>query len=275
MTDLKTTNVGDYFKIGPKQPLAIFAGPCVLEDMETCEKIASTMIDICKRLGVNYVFKASFDKANRTSIHSHRGPGIDAGLAQLQAIKDKFNVPVVTDIHEPAQAEKIAKVADIIQIPAFLCRQTDLLVATAKTGKMVNVKKGQFLAPRDMQSVATKLEESGCDNFSLCERGYTFGYNNLIVDMRSLDIMRSMGRPVVFDATHSVQLPGGQGTKSGGERQFIAPLSRAAAAVGVDAFFMEVHPNPEKALSDGANSLPLDQVEELIKKLVAIDELTR
>lgn len=272
---VKPVKVGNRFEYGPGNPLTIIAGPCVLESEDVCSRIAEKMIEICRQYGVNYVFKASFDKANRTSIHSHRGPGLKKGLEQLQAIKDKYGVPVLTDIHEPGQAEAIAEVADIIQIPAFLCRQTDLLVATATTGKAINVKKGQFLAPRDMTAVINKLKESGNDNLSLCERGFTFGYNNLIVDMRSLAIMRSLGYPVVFDATHSVQLPGGQGNKSGGEREFVAPLTRAAAGVGVDAVFMEVHPNPEEALSDGANSLPLEDVEDVIAKLVAIDAIVR
>lgn len=272
---VRTVPVGDKFSYGPKKPLTIIAGPCVLESMEICEQIAEKMIQTCRKYNVNYVFKASFDKANRTSIHSHRGPGLVEGLKQLQAIKDKYNVPILTDIHEPSQAEAIAKVADIIQIPAFLCRQTDLLAATAATGKTVNVKKGQFLAPKDMKSVINKLEESGCENLSLCERGFTFGYNNLIVDMRSIAIMRSLGYPIVFDATHSVQLPGGQGTKSGGEREFVGPLTRAAAGVGIDALFMEVHPNPEKALSDGANSLSFDMIDEIVAKVVAIDAIVR
>ncbi len=272
---VKPVKVGDRFEYGPNSPLTIIAGPCVLESEEICSQIAEKMIEICAKYGVNYVFKASFDKANRTSIHSHRGPGLEKGLQQLQAIKEKYDVPILTDIHEPCQADAIGKVADIIQIPAFLCRQTDLLVATAAAGKAINVKKGQFLAPRDMTAVINKLKESGNDNLSLCERGFTFGYNNLIVDMRSLAIMRSLGYPVVFDATHSVQLPGGQGNKSGGEREFVAPLTRAAAGVGVDAVFMEVHPNPEEALSDGANSLPLEDVEDVIAKLVAIDAIVR
>jgi len=272
---VKNITVGGRFEIGPGQPLAIFGGPCTLESPEICHEIVTHMKEVCARLGVNYVFKASFDKANRTSIHSQRGPGLTEGLRRLKEIKEKYDVPIITDIHEPSQAEALAEVVDIIQIPAFLCRQTDLLVAVAKTGKTINVKKGQFLAPKDMKSVINKLEESGNSNLLLCERGYTFGYNNLIVDMRALDIMRHLGYPVVFDATHSVQLPGGQGTTSGGERQFVSTLARAAAGVGTDAFFMEIHPNPEVAISDGANSLYLKDVEDIIKKLVAIDAITR
>ena len=272
---IKTINITDAIKIGPGQPLTLLAGPCVIEEMEICEEICSIVKAICDKLGINYVFKASFDKANRTSINSYRGPGIEKGLETLAALKEKFNVPIVTDIHESWQAEPVGKVVDIIQIPAFLCRQTDLLMAAAKTGKVVNVKKGQFIAPGGMTQVINKLEESGCEKITLTERGYTFGYGNMVVDMRALAIMRALGQPVIFDATHSVQLPGGQGSCSGGERQFIAPLARAAAGVGIDGLFTEVHPNPEKALCDGPNSLPLSDVEALLTTLVKIDELSR
>lgn len=270
MIDIETFEIGKGVVIGPGKPLTVLAGPCVLESEDICNQIAGTVQEICADLGIQYIFKASFDKANRTSVNSFRGPGLDHGLEKLQAIKDKFNVPVVSDIHESGQVEKAAQVIDYLQIPAFLCRQTDLLVAAGESGKAVNVKKGQFLAPGDMLSVRDKLYSTGNKKVSLCERGTTFGYNNLVVDMRGLQIMRDLGCPVVFDATHSVQLPGGQGNKSGGQPQFIPTLSRAAIAAGIDGIFMEVHPNPPDALSDGANSLPLDKVKETLTELVKI-----
>ena len=270
MIDIETFEIGKGVVIGPGKPLTVLAGPCVLESEEICNQIAGTVQEICAELGIQYIFKASFDKANRTSVNSFRGPGLDHGLEKLQAIKDKFNVPVVSDIHESGQVEKAAQVIDYLQIPAFLCRQTDLLVAAGESGKAVNVKKGQFLAPGDMLSVRDKLYSTGNKKVSLCERGTTFGYNNLVVDMRGLQIMRDLGCPVVFDATHSVQLPGGQGNKSGGQPQFIPTLSRAAIAAGIDGIFMEVHPNPPEALSDGANSLPLNKVKETLTELVKI-----
>ena len=270
MTEIQTFEIGKNVIIGPNKPLTLLAGPCVLESEEICNQIASTVQEICADLGVQYIFKASFDKANRTSVTSFRGPGLDKGLEKLNAIKDKFNVPVVSDIHEAGQVEKAATVIDYLQIPAFLCRQTDLLIAAGESGKAVNVKKGQFLAPGDMLSVRDKLYSTGNKKVSLCERGTTFGYNNLVVDMRGLQIMRELGCPVVFDATHSVQLPGGQGRKSGGQPEFIPTLSKAAIAAGIDGIFMEVHPEPSKALSDGANSLPLDKVREVLTDLVKI-----
>lgn len=270
MTEIKTFEIGNGVTIGPRQPLTVLAGPCVLESEDICFQIAETMQGICAELGAQYIFKASFDKANRTSVTSHRGPGIDKGLEKLNAIKEKFNVPVVSDIHEAGQVEKAATVIDYLQIPAFLCRQTDLLVAAGESGKAINVKKGQFLAPGDMQSVINKIYSTGNKKVSLCERGTTFGYHNLVVDMRSLKIMRELGCPVVFDATHSVQLPGGQGTKSGGQPEFIPHLSRAAAAAGIDGLFMEVHPDPSKALSDGANSLNLKDVKENLENVIKI-----
>jgi len=270
MTDIQTFEIGKGVTIGPGKPLTLLAGPCVLESEEICNEIAGTVQEICAELGVQYIFKASFDKANRTSVTSFRGPGLDNGLEKLQAIKEKFNVPVVSDIHEAGQVEKAATVIDYLQIPAFLCRQTDLLIAAGESGKAINVKKGQFLAPGDMLSVRDKLYSTGNKKVSLCERGTTFGYNNLVVDMRGLQIMRELGCPVVFDATHSVQLPGGQGSKSGGQPQFIPTLSKAATAAGIDGIFMEVHPNPSEALSDGANSLPLNKVKEVLTELVTI-----
>ena len=270
MTEIQTFEIGNNVTIGPDKPLTLLAGPCVLESEEICNQIAGTIQEICADLGVQYIFKASFDKANRTSVTSFRGPGLDKGLEKLQAIKDKFNVPVVSDIHEEGQVAKASTVIDYLQIPAFLCRQTDLLIAAGESGKAVNVKKGQFLAPGDMLSVRDKLYSTGNKKISLCERGTTFGYNNLVVDMRGLQIMRDLGCPVVFDATHSVQLPGGQGSKSGGQPEFIPTLSKAAVAAGIDGIFMEVHPEPSKALSDGANSLPLNKIREVLTDLVKI-----
>ena len=271
MTKVKVGN----FEIGAGEPLALLAGPCVLEGLDRCLYIGRTIKEICGRLGIPYVFKASFDKANRSSYHSFRGPGIEKGLSMLQTIKDELHVPIVTDIHEPWQAEKAAKVADILQIPAFLGRQTDLLHAAAQTGKVVNVKKGQFLAPDDMRNVVDKLHESGCSQLMLTERGASFGYHNLVVDMRSLPIMRGFGYPVGFDGTHSVQLPGAGGTTSSGNREYVEYLVRAAVGAGVDALFLEVHDNPEEALSDGANMVYLDKLEDLLKDALAIHEIVR
>ncbi len=254
--------------------LAVFAGPCVAESRDLCLRVAEYMMQVCEKLGVQYIFKASFDKANRSSGESFRGPGIDAGLAMLAAVKDEFGLPVVTDVHESAQAAQVAAVADFLQIPAFLCRQTDLLAACAATGRPVNVKKGQFLAPEDMAGVIGKLRAAGCRDILLTERGTTFGYHNLVVDMRSLAAMRALGVPVVFDATHSVQLPGGLGKASGGQRQYVPYLARAAAAVGIDALFLEVHPDPDHALSDGPNSLDFEAAAKTIEQVKAIHELT-
>ena len=230
---------------------------------------------IADKLGMPYVFKASFDKANRSSYNSFRGPGLKEGLAILAQIKKDLSVPIVTDIHEPAQAEPVAEVADILQIPAFLCRQTDLVYQAAKTGRTVNVKKGQFLAPWDMKNVIKKIEEAGNHNIMLTERGASFGYNTLVTDMRGLAIMRELGYPVVMDATHSVQIPGGQGTSSGGQSQYVPHMARAAAAVGIDALFLEVHDNPAEALSDGPNMVKLDNLEALLKDVLAIDKIVR
>lgn len=256
--------------VGPGAPLLLLAGPCVLESAELAREVATELKAITSRLGISYVFKASFDKANRTSLNSFRGPGPEKGLRILGSLREEIGVPVVSDVHEPAQAEMAADYLDVLQIPAFLCRQTDLLVAAARTGKVVNVKKGQFVSPWDMKNVVDKLRGAGTEKILLTERGASFGYNNLVVDMRSLPVMRSLGYPVVFDGTHSVQLPGGAGGSSGGQREFIAPLTRAAMAVGIDGLFLEVHPDPDKALCDGPNSLPLAQVETLLKQLLAI-----
>ena len=271
---MNTVQVGN-FSIGNGQPLALLAGPCVLEGLERCLLIGRTIEEITGRLGMPYVFKASFDKANRSSFNGFRGPGLKKGLEMLKTIKDELQVPIVTDVHTEEQIKPVSKVADIIQIPAFLCRQTDLLYAAAQSGCVVNVKKGQFMAPGDMRNVVDKLHEGGCSQILLTERGATFGYNNLVVDMRTFPIMRSFGYPVVFDGTHSVQLPGGAGTCSAGNREFVPNLVRAAVGAGVDALFMEVHDNPEEALCDGPNMVYLDKLEDLLKDAIAIHEVVR
>ena len=245
----------------------LIAGPCVIESEENVMLVAKKIKEITDKLDIPFVFKSSFDKANRTSINSFRGPGLEEGLRILNKVKTELNLKVTTDIHEPYQAEEVAKVVDIIQIPAFLCRQTDLLVAAAKTGKTVNVKKAQFLAPWDMKNVVGKIEESGNRDIMLCERGTSFGYNNLVVDMTGLVEMKKFGYPVVFDATHSVQKPGGKGNCTGGNREYVEYLATAAIAVGADAIFMEVHPDPDNALSDGPNMVKLDELEEILVKL--------
>lgn len=254
--------------------LTILAGPCALESLELGLEIGSQMKQLCEKYGFGYIFKASFDKANRTSIKSYRGPGLELGLKQLAEIKEKLNVPIVTDIHESCQAEPVAEVADMLQIPAFLCRQTDLLVAAARTWRAINIKKAQFMAPEDMQSVAEKCREAGNDKIMLCERGTEFGYHELSVDMRSIPVMRQFC-PVCFDATHSVQKPGAAGASSGGDRRFVLPLIRAAVAIGVDAVFMEVHPNPEKAKSDGANMIPLGKMDDVLSQIKEFDTVSR
>jgi len=254
---------------GGKQ-LAFIAGPCVIESVEGTMDLAEKLVKLAKELKVPFVFKASFDKANRTSIDSYRGPGILDGLEILKEVRDRFNVPVLTDIHEAWQAEFVADVVDILQIPAFLCRQTDLLVAAAETGRVINVKKAQFLAPEDMRNVIAKIEASGNDNIILTERGSSFGYNNLVADMRSLLIMREFGYPVVFDATHSVQRPGGAGKTSGGDGRWAPALARAAVATGVDGIFMETHVNPAEALSDKANAIAFKDLKKVWQSLIAI-----
>ena len=251
------------------------AGPCAAESQEILDETAEKLKEITTKLGINFVFKSSFDKANRSSIYSYRGPGLEKGLEMLQSVKDKFDLPIVTDIHVPEQAEPVSKVADILQIPAFLCRQTDLLVAAAKTGKIVNIKKGQFLAPEQMGTLVKKVEECGNHNILLTDRGCSFGYNNLVVDFRAVPIMQSFGYPVVFDATHSVQLPGAQGTCSGGDRRFVPTLAKAAVASGANVLFFEVHPDPDKAKCDGPNMIPLDKAEDLFKICKDIFELVR
>lgn len=254
--------------------LVLFAGPCVAESYDICIEIGTNVKAICEKLGIDYVFKASFDKANRTSGSSYRGPSVDMGLEILAMVKKHLNVPVVTDVHESYQCAEAATVADVLQIPAFLCRQTDLLKAAAKTGKAVKIKKGQFMAPEDMKYAVDKVRGEGNNNVFLTERGASFGYHTLVVDMRSLPIMRQF-TPVVFDVTHSVQQPGGRGGSSGGQREFAPFLARAAAAAGVDGFFIETHPNPDKALSDGPNMIPLHQLEAFVSTLKKFWDLQR
>lgn len=250
----------------------LIAGPCVIESEEMVMHIAGQMKELTEELGIPYTFKASFDKANRTSLRSFRGPGLGEGLQILKRVKETYDVDICTDIHEAWQAEPAAQVADILQIPAFLCRQTDLLIAAAKTGKWVNIKKGQFLAPWDMKNCVDKVRESGNDKVMLCERGTSFGYNTLVVDMTGLRVMKDFGVPVIFDATHSVQKPGGKGSSTGGNREFVEYLAKAALAVGADGLFMETHPDPDHALSDGPNMVPLGEMKELLTKLIRIYE---
>jgi 2-dehydro-3-deoxyphosphooctonate aldolase (KDO 8-P synthase) len=263
-----------FFKVGDVEfgggSLAFILGPCVIESLEHAISMAKSISEICKRVGVNFVYKSSFDKANRSSIESFRGSGMDFGLDVLATVKRELKVPVTTDVHETWQVERVAEVVDIIQIPAFLCRQTDLLVESAKTGKPVNVKKGQFLAPWDAKNIVEKLQKAGGEKIILTERGVSFGYNNLVVDFRSFPIMRSFGVPVVFDVTHSLQLPGGLGKATGGQSEYIEYLARAGVACGVDGIFMEVHDNPAKAPSDGPNQLPLSNLENVLKQIKKI-----
>ena len=265
------------FEAGLDQPFFLIAGPCTAESLELCVDVAGRMKEICVRLGVPYIFKASYDKANRSSGTSVRGPGLEGGLHILSEVKRQVGVPVLTDVHAEDEVPAVASVVDVLQTPAFLCRQTDFIHAVAASGKPVNIKKGQFLAPGDMKHVVAKAREvnGGADNIMVCERGASFGYNNLVSDMRSLAIMRECDCPVVFDATHSVQLPGGQGTTSGGQREFVPVLARAAVAVGISGLFMETHPCPEKAFSDGPNSWPLDRMESLLATLVVLDRAVK
>ena len=264
------------FEVGLEHPFFLIAGPCVVESRQLALDTAGQLKEIAGSLGIPFIYKSSFDKANRSSGKSFRGPGIDAGLKILAEVKAQIGVPVLTDIHEIDEIAAVAAVVDVLQTPAFLCRQTDFIHAAAAAGKPVNIKKGQFLAPGDMKNVVDKAREaSGQDNIMVCERGVSFGYNNLVSDMRSLAIMRETGCPVVFDATHSVQLPGGQGTKSGGQREFVPVLARAAVAVGIAGIFMETHPDPENALSDGPNAWPLPKIRQLLQTLQAIDRLVK
>ena len=258
-------------RIGGGGPLALIAGSCVIEDRDSAFRHASYLCELTRRLDMPFIYKSSYDKANRTSVESFRGPGLDEGLRILQDVKREVGVPVLTDVHEPDQVGPAAEVADVLQIPAFLCRQTDFVSGVARAAKVVNVKKGQFLAPWDVENVAAKIVAAGNANVLLTERGVSFGYNNLVSDMRSLVIMGDTGFPVVFDATHSLQLPGGLGRASGGDRRFIAPLARAGVAVGVDGLFMEVHEDPDRALSDGPTSFPLSGLDELLRTVKDID----
>ncbi len=263
------------FEIGNDLPFVLFAGPCVIEGEEFSLQVAREIRDIAAKVGVPLVFKSSFDKANRTSVDAFRGPGMEEGLRILQRVKDEVGVPIITDVHTPEQAAPVAKVADILQTPAFLCRQTDFITEVAKTGRAVNVKKGQFLAPWDMTHVLEKARSTGNADIMLCDRGTSFGYNNLVSDMRSLMVMAETGAPVVFDATHSVQQPGGLGGATGGNREFVPGLARAAVAIGVAALFMEVHPDPDHAKSDGPNSVALADLEALLTSLKALDEVVK
>ncbi len=263
--------INDSLTIGEGK-LTLFGGPCMAETLDLCLEVAAFLKELCVGLGVQYVFKASYDKANRTSEGSARGPGLDAGLEMLAEVRSRCGVPVITDVHESADVAKVAQVADILQIPAFLCRQTDLLHAAGASGRAVNIKKGQFMAPEDMRGAVEKVRSTGNRKVLLTERGTTFGYHNLVVDMRSLVTMRSFGVPVVFDATHSVQLPGGLGNASGGRREFVAPLARAAAAVGIDVLFTEVHPRPDQAWSDGPNSLDFEGIRRILKTVKEIHD---
>jgi 2-dehydro-3-deoxyphosphooctonate aldolase (KDO 8-P synthase) len=265
------------FDAGLDQPFFLIAGPCTAESEQLCIDVAGQMKEICGRLGIPYIFKASYDKANRSSGKSVRGPGLEGGLKILEAVRAQVGVPVLTDVHAEADVPAVAAVVDVLQTPAFLCRQTDFIHAVASCGKPVNIKKGQFLAPGDMKNVVDKAREvnGGADNLMVCERGVSFGYNNLVSDMRSLAIMRETGCPVVYDATHSVQLPGGQGTSSGGQREFVPVLSRAAIAVGVAGVFMETHPDPAHAMSDGPNAVPLKHMKALLEQLLALDRVVK
>jgi 2-dehydro-3-deoxyphosphooctonate aldolase (KDO 8-P synthase) len=262
-------------KIGGGLPLAVIAGPCVIESKESALRHAAALKKAADRVGVPYVFKSSYDKANRSSLQSFRGPGLDKGLDVLAAVKEKVGVPILTDVHEIDQVKRVQAVADVLQIPAFLCRQTDFVLAVANSSKVVNVKKGQFLAPWDMRNIVDKIRSTGNEKILLTERGASFGYNNLVSDMRSLVVMRELGYPVVFDATHSLQLPGGLGTVSGGERKYIPALARAGVATAIDALFMEVHEDPAHALSDGPNSLALKDFENLLKIIKRIDAIVK
>jgi 2-dehydro-3-deoxyphosphooctonate aldolase (KDO 8-P synthase) len=274
MTAPHTVSIGD-IAVGEGRPLFVIAGPCVIENERVVMETAAALQQLGERLEIPVIFKSSYDKANRTAVDSYRGPGLIAGLKLLREVKVRFGLPLLSDVHHPEEVDAAAEVLDILQIPAFLCRQTDLIVAAAKTGRVVNVKKGQFLSPWDMGNIVKKIESAGNDRILLTERGASFGYNNLVADMRSIPIMQRFGYPVVFDATHSVQLPGGQGTSSGGQREFIPMLTRAAVAAGCDGLFMEVHPDPSRALSDGPTQVPLAELEALLRQVKAIEAAVR
>jgi len=264
-----------HFDVGLDQPFFLIAGPDTLESMQLCLDVAGHLKEVTERLGIPYVFKGSFDKANRTSVKSYRGPGLGEGMQMLKAVQSQIGVPVLTDVHEDTPLDEVADVVDVLQTPAFLCRQTNFIQNVARTGKPINIKKGQFLSPWEMRTVVEKARATGNEQLMVCERGYMFGYNNLVADMRSLAIMRETECPVVFDATHSVQLPGGQGDSSGGAREFIPVLARAAVGVGVSGIFTETHPDPDKALCDGPNSMRLSDMEGLLETLVAIDRAVK
>ena len=270
----KEINIGN-LRIGGDNPLFLIAGPCVIENGKITISTAEEIKRICDKLKIPFIFKSSYDKANRSSVESFRGPGLQEGLAVLKKVKETINVPILSDVHSEKEVKEVVEIVDVIQIPAFLSRQTDLILKAAKTGKPINVKKGQFMAPWDMKNVIEKIESTGNKSILLTERGMSFGYNNLIVDMKSLPIMRKFGYPVIFDVTHSVQLPGGLGTSSGGLREFIPYLARAAVACGCDGIFLEVHPNPDKALCDGPNTFPLKELDGLLEELKEIDSIVR
>ncbi len=272
--EVKTVKINENVSFGEGR-FTLIAGPCAIESYEMCYQVASKLKAICQKLDIDYVFKSSFDKANRTAINAPRGIGKKEGLEVLRSIKNELNLPIITDVHEATHCDEVAEVADMLQIPAFLCRQTDLLVAAAKTGKAINVKKGQFLAPWDMGNIVKKLESTGSEKILLCERGTTFGYNNLVVDMTGLVEMRKFGYPVIMDATHAVQKPSGQGNSTGGNREMVPYLMNAALSIGVDGIFAEVHPNPDKAFSDGPNQLHLESIEELLTKAVMFDNIAK
>ena len=261
--------------VGPDQPLFLIAGPCVIEGATLTQEIAGTLVELTAQLGIPFIFKASFDKANRSSGSSYRGPGLEAGLAVLDSVRKAFKVPVLTDVHEDTPLSEVAAVVDVLQTPAFLCRQTNFILGVASQGKPVNIKKGQFLSPWEMRNVVDKARSTGNSEIMVCERGFSFGYNNLVTDMRALAIMRETQCPVVFDATHSVQLPGGRGNASGGQREFVPVLARAAVAAGVAGVFMETHPRPEEALSDGPNAWPLARMQSLLETLVELDRTVK
>lgn len=270
----KTVSLGS-IRFGNELPIVLIGGPCVIESQALCLSVGARLKQITRAASIPYIFKSSYDKANRSSVRSFRGPGLLQGLGVLKEVKRELSIPVLTDVHTPEEAERAAEIADIIQIPAFLCRQTDLLVAAGRTGCIVNVKKGQFMSPWEMGNAIGKIESTGNKRILLTERGTTFGYNNLVVDMRGMEIMKSFGYPVIYDATHSVQLPGGKGTSSGGQREFVLPLARAATALGIAGLFMEIHPNPDKALSDGPNSVVLAQMPDYLKRLKKLDRVVK
>lgn len=269
-----SVNIGN-IKISNESPLLLIAGPCVIESKTLAEEVAGKLKEITDRLSIPFIYKSSFDKANRTSLKSYRGPGIDEGLKILDGVKKSIGVPILTDIHEDSPLDEVASVVDVLQTPAFLCRQTNFILNVVAQNKPVNIKKGQFLSPWEMKNVVDKAKSTGNENILVCERGFSFGYNNLVSDMRSLVVLRETGCPVIFDGTHSLQLPGGKGNSSDGQREFIPPLARAATAVGIGGIFIETHPEPEKALSDGPNSFPLKNIESLLIDLKSIDELVK